>query len=96
MIDRPLHDRSDPDPPGMYCRKCSADLADVDGRNCPHCGHRFNPEVPLSYAHWPFDPNAFDRSKRKQAIAWRLLLAVGLALAVICALFFAAAAYMMH
>lgn len=84
------------DGPGMFCRRCSADLAGLSTRVCPQCGRRFNPADPLTFAGWPFDPNAFARSKRRLQLAWYLLIALGSALAIAAAILFAAAAYMMH
>lgn len=52
----------------MYCRICQYDLARLDARRCPECGHPFDPADPLT----------FDlRRRRPQAI-----LGIGLALVI--------------
>jgi rubredoxin len=82
----------EPNPGGMFCRRCSADLRGVGTRRCPRCGHRFNPEVPLTYAEWPFDPRAYVRSQRRLSLVWLGLVVAGIIGVMILALLFAAAA----
>ncbi len=77
---------------GMFCRRCSASLLGVGTRRCPQCGRRFNPDVPLTYAEWPFDPRAYGRSQRRMILIWWILAFAGIVAVVVLALLFAAAA----
>ena len=82
----PSPENRDSAEPGRYCRRCAADLAGVDGGHCPACGKWFNPDDSMTYASWPFDPDAYRRSQRRmtilQAAFWIGVALLAIALAV--------------